>query len=44
VHFWLTVLLAVLLGMIIHLLAAMDNPLAAITASVLNPSKWCIRT
>jgi len=25
-HFWLTVLLAVLLGMIIHLLAAMDNP------------------
>jgi hypothetical protein len=25
-HFWLTVLLAILLGMIIHLLASMDNP------------------
>jgi hypothetical protein len=25
-HFWLTVLVAVLLGMMIHLLASLDNP------------------
>jgi len=26
VHFWLTMLLAALLGMMIHLLVTMDNP------------------